>query len=391
MASNKNDYKLIAIASLAFALFSCTQSASSDDDAEVLAKLDGIAVQLDALTARLDTLTTEVEEVQVAVRSEPPGQRPCTIDEIISQVLDGCDPNQLPEDVSVSTTWCIQQGRSGSLGASYKLQAEYELDLGGGWPNVIWGKLTGNVKTPPVIGVGPVAIPLPNEIAAGGAMSLGRGLGICVDVPIRSLEAAEVAQVHALVRGVNDGGKYTRRTGRVLNYAARHTPIAEANLLGVDAGFSKTQFEAGDDSFDIADAAMERLTNGEFTSVTSSGTQIFQDPTFQELAGALELPQPVLDTIADADRIFNATKTIGQSNIATACDDFGISAAVRARFPAIANQCARFGIYPNINATLDFPGRVSNVLNRVNAMYTASGLRNFVCGNVVLSVISSDC
>src|SRR5690606_30845342 len=122
------------------------------------------------------------------------------------------------------TTYCINQGRAGSLGATFMLEPEIEIDIGAGWPNVIWGKMTGKATIPPIVPIGPVVIPLPNEIAAAGEMSLGRGIGICVDIPIRSLGAPEIAQVHALVRGVNvSGGKYARRTGRVLNYAAVRT------------------------------------------------------------------------------------------------------------------------------------------------------------------------
>lgn len=394
-----NGYKLIAIVSLTYALFSCTESANSRDP-QVLAKLDVLESKIDTLIENLTAVQQDLSaaqedlsEVQVAVRSGADGERPCTVDEVISQSLAGCDPGRLPEGVSVSTTYCIQQGRVGKLGATFKLEPELEINLGAGWPNAIWGRLTGNAKLPGFLPAGPIGVPLPNEIAAGGEASLGRGLSICVDIPIQTLAAPEVGQVHALVRGVNEsGGKYARRTGRVLNFAARRTPIAEANV-GADVVSSKMQFQDEDDSFDIADAAIDRLINGEFAPMTSGslGTRIFQDGTFQELAGALDVPQPFRDTILDPERIFSAMRTIGQSDMATVCDDFGINAAVRARFPAIENQCDRFAIYPSISNTLEFPDRVSEVRTRVFQMYTQSALHDFICENVSLSVLFNEC
>jgi len=45
--------------------------------------------------------------------------------------------------------------------------------------------------------------------AAGSAVSLGRGLNICVGIPFTALDATQLAQIHDLVRGVNETeGKY---------------------------------------------------------------------------------------------------------------------------------------------------------------------------------------
>jgi hypothetical protein len=293
----------------------------------------------------------------------------------------GCDDTLLPDGVSASTTYCINQGRAGQLGATYKLEPAFEIELGGGWPNAIWGKLTGKTKIPPVVPIGPVPVPFPNEINAGGAVSLGRGLSICVQIPITELDVAMNAQIHDLVRGVNDGGKYSRRTGRVLDYAAVRTPIATPTFVGSSGVQSKTMFQDTDDAFDVADNAMERLIDGDFLQA-ENGLMLFKDPVFQDLIASLEVPLPALDTINDPDRILGIFRTIGQSNIADTCQTMGITAASRARFPALANQCDRFGIYPNINRTLNAPNLVTNIQSNV------STLRTWMCNNIALGLFT---
>ena len=182
---------------------------------------------------------------------------------------------------------------------------------------------------------------------------------------------------------------FRSRTGPVLNYAARRTPIATANA-SIDSGYAKAAFVETDDAFDIADAAIERMIEGDFQAPVN-GAQLFNDGIFQDLVSALDVPGPVVDTINDPDRVYGILNTIGQSNVANTCQIMGISAANQARYPALANQCARFGIYPNINATLNMASYVGQVRGRVNQMYTASGLRGFMCSNIALAVFSPNC
>ena len=369
-------YKLIAVASLCYATFSCSSPVHSNTDPEILARLE-------ALQATVDSLAINLGEVHSAVQAAPAGQRACTVQEVIDQNLTACDPTQLPAGVATSSTYCIDQGRSGQLGTSFKIEPGFEIEIGGGWPNAIWGKLTGKAIIPPVIPVGPAAIPLPNEIHAGGEVSLGRGLSICVDVPISTLDPDQVAQIHDLVRGVNDGGKYLRRAGRVLNYAAVRTPVASPSFAGGSAyDYSKPLFEDTDDSFDIADAAIDRLIDGEFLQ-PQNGLLLFQDPIFQDLIMSLDVPVPAIDTINDPDRILGIFNTIGQNNIAITCQTMGITAESRARFPALANQCDRFAIYPDISRALNSANTLVNVQNSL------SSLRSWMCENISLGFFTS--
>jgi hypothetical protein len=347
----------------------------SHTDSEILERLD-------TLQATVDALTTNMTQVHTAVRAAPIGQRACTVQEVIDQNLTDCDATLMPDGVATSTTFCIDQRRSGQLGTSFKIEPGIEVEIGGGWPNAIWGKLTGKAIIPPVIPVGAVPIPLPNELHASGDMSLGRGLSICVDVPISTLEPDQIAQIHDLVRGVNDGGKYVRRTGRVLNYAAVRTPVASRTFSAANAYDSgKPMFEGADDSFDIADAAVDRLIDGEFLQ-PQNGLMLFQDPVFQDLIGALDVPTPAIDIINDPDRVLGIFNTIGQSNIANTCQTMGITDESRARFPALANQCDRFGIYPNISRSLNS----ANTL--VNVQSSLSSLRTWMCDNISLGLFT---
>lgn len=377
MDAKINGYKIIAIVAVVYGLFSCTQNANSTSDPEVLAKLD-------AIEAQLDVLMSDIGEVQTAVGSAPIGQRRCTIEEVLAEHYSDCNPDSLPDEVAVSATYCIEQGRSGTLGAAFQIEPDIEVELGGGWPNVIWGKLTGKAKIPPVIGSPPFLVALPNELSATGETSLGRGLSICVDIPVKALDPSGIAQVHDLVRGVNvESGKYARRTGRVLNYAARRTPIANADAAR-DVIFDSIPFEDAEDSFDRAETAIERMIAGNFSLNSMSGTGVFGDAVFHDLASALDVPQPALDTIADPLRIFGAMQLIGQSQILSTCDLHGITPEIRQRFPALENQCDRYGVYPNISNTLNVAGRVGNMLSAID-------LKSFICDNVTLSVLWSDC
>ena len=376
-------YKLIAVLCLSYTLFSCSDSVQSQADPQVLIKLDALEAKIDALTATLAT-------VQTAVQAAPVADRPCTVQEVIDQDYTDCDQSKVPEGVSTASSYCINQGRSGQLGGAFKIEPDGIAELGAGWPNAIWGKLTAKIKFPAAVPVGPVPVPIPNEVSAGGSVSLGRGLNICVGVPVTALDASQVAQIHDLVRGVNQtGGKYHRRTGRVINYAARRTPIAQASLASSNYS-GKPFFEDDEDSFDIADAAIEALIDGDF-QVGGRGPMVFADPVFLDLAAALDVPMPMIDTINDPERVFDVLQTIGQSNIADTCDVMGITSGSRARSPALANQCARFGLYPNINNSLNALDFVADVRSRVNSMYTASGLRSFMCNNIALAVFTPNC
>ena len=373
-------YKFIAIISLSYALYSCSDPVQSQSNSELLAKLNVMESKIDAMSSTLTTVQTAVQPHAGAVPA-------CTIEEVINQTTANCDTSRLPEEVSASTTYCIAQERGGEIGGEYSIGLNTDIDIGAGWPNVVWGKVTAKMETPVP---SPIAIPYPSQVAASGSISLGRGLEICVDIPITALEPDQVAQIHDLVRGVNEGqGPYSRRTGRLLNYAARRTPIAVANKA-LDSVSGKPAIEDGDDAFDIADAAIEKMIEGDFQAVTH-GPQLFTDPVFMDLISALEVPTPAVDTILDPERFYEAMTVIGQSNIADACTSLGISQAGRARSPALANQCARFGIYPNINNTLNSMDFIADVRGRVNSMYTASGLRSFMCSNITLAIFAPNC
>lgn len=388
MADTAFGYKAVAVVSFVIAVLSCESNSNSvAADPEVLARLDTIDQTLATLQASVDSLQTSVSSVQAAV-APAGGARQCTLEEFIDNSLpDGtCDKSQFPEGVGVSTTYCIDQGWGLELGGAYKLEANYDVDAGAGWPNVLWGKITGKAKTSvfsTTVGV------WPSEIAAGASTGLGRGLSICVDVPM-TLTQDQVNLIRDLVFGVNQSdGTYSRRTNRLLNYAARRTPVAEAtpfpNQLNKMGGLSAMAMapEDDDNAFDLVDDAIERFVNGQFNRPTNAVT-LFQDPVFTDLASSLELPSQIRDGIADPARVFEVLRPINAGNIANTCNEMGFDANLRARFPNLDTQCLRLAQLPNYTAH-------KGMTARLGSMYTASGLRNFICSNVTLALLSPNC
>lgn len=388
MADTAFGYKAIAVVSFVVAVLSCESNSNSvAADPEVLARLDTIDQTLATLQASVDTMQTSVTNVQAAV-APPGGTRQCTLEEFIDNTLpDGtCDKSQFPEGVGVSTTYCIDQGWGLELGGAYKLEANYDVDAGAGWPNVLWGKITGKAKTAmfgTTVGV------WPSEIAAGASTGLGRGLSICVDVPLEPTPE-QVSMIRDLVLGVNEqDGTYSRRTNRLLNYAARRTPVAVAtpfpNQLNQVGGMSAMAMAPEDDdkAFDVVDDAIERFVSGQFNR-PQNAVSLFQDPVFTDLASALELPSQIREGIADPARVFDVLRPINASNITATCDTMGFDAGLRARFPNLDTQCLRLAQLPNYAAH-------KAITTRLGSMYTASGLRNFICSNVTLAVLAPSC
>jgi hypothetical protein len=76
----------------------------------------------------------------------------------------------------VTATFCISQGREAGLGADWIVTADTEWEAGLGWAEVFSGEGTAEVKIP--------VFPLPSETALKTGASLGRGMDICIDLPL---------------------------------------------------------------------------------------------------------------------------------------------------------------------------------------------------------------
>lgn len=371
-------YKLIALVAVFSAVYSCSSSVSSQSERSTAAQLASLRDAVDALTAQVTTLSSQVTATAG-----------CSTEDFLAN---RCGQDELPNDISLSTTYCISQGRGVQLGATLALEMGFELEGGAGWPNVLWGKGTAKATGPVVLTAPPFV--LPSTMGGEASASLGKGLDICVDVPIAPTQEQKT-QIADLVRGVNVGSgiqaKYQRRANRLLNYAARRTPIATANFsaagsLKSTATFSRAPEEA-DDAFDIADEAAEQfLANG--FQPQARAADIMADPIFAQLATSLDLPAQLTSIIQDPQQIFAG---IQQVTTADTCTTLGIDASLRSQHPQLNAVCGRIENLPADQTVQNVAGTVAAVRNRVNAMWTASQLRTFVCSNVTLAVFAPGC
>lgn len=357
-------YKLIAIAAVGWSLYSCSNSAESVGTPWSPRALEQLQIAIAALDTRLVEMSADIAEL-----------RECSTEAFMA---DACT---LPQDASLTTTYCIEQGREAELGADLKVDLGAEIELGAGWPNVGWGKATGKATIP----VGIAIVPLPTSVGGAASTHLGRGLEICVEVPIEP-DADQLVLIQDLVRGVNvqHGGpgnaKYRRRADRLLNYAARRTPIAEANAFAnaqSKSGFVRAHaMEEADDAFDVAEEAIERFLAGEFQPQTRAGG-ILGDPIFASLAASMDLPQQVTAIISNPQQVLGRLQAVSAGN---ACANLGIDDVVRANFPNLATFCNTLAQLPADNALKNVGQNVGAVLGVVNGIRaTVTTLQNQVC------------
>ena len=354
-------YKFIAAVSLTVALFSCGSPANSGiSHRDVLNKLDAIQAQL--------------AELQVA---EDEG---CSTEAFLNGE---CAANQVPDDASAYTTFCISQGSAVDLGAEFAVSLDYGLELGGGWAEVGDVKATANLTTPVWLAPAPaVFVTVPSGYSAGGSFGIGRGMDTCVDVPIE-LSPTQVDQLVATINAANeDGAKYERRLGRVLDFAETRT-ISSLPIKPQSVGYQKFQPRWNeDDAFDIADAAVDRFLSGSFAEKPNRefGSSVFGDQIFLDLATSLDLPQHILNLIEDPLHPMHGIRPM--SNLGSVCSDGGITADVRSRFDGIDNLCATMEGLPSFVS-------IKNAFNRIPNLPTAAQVqarvRTVVCNNVVLS------
>ncbi|HJR71121.1 MAG TPA: hypothetical protein VKA43_13850 [Gammaproteobacteria bacterium] len=372
-------YKLVALVSVSAAIYSCNSPADSQ-------RGQSMPEQLQAIQEAIEQLRTEVAEIDTKIAAS----EGCSTEAFLANL---CASGELPDDVGVSTTYCVSQGRGLELGATYAIEPGGEIELGGGWPNVVWAKVSPKVGVP-IFAPTPLPIPLPTEFAGGGSTEIGQGLEICVDVPLEPT-GSQRQLIGDLIRGVNiETGiqaKYHRRTNRLLNYAARRTPIAEAQInipgaLKIQASIAQSQ-EDSDDAFDIADEAVEQFMSNGFQP-QARAIDVLNDPIFTSLAASLDLPASLADTIRDPQHVLDALQSVTP---ASACVRVGLDNTVRSRFPGVDGLCDRIEALPDDVQVRAMAERVTTTTSRVLNMFTTSGLRDFMCGNIALAVLAPDC
>jgi hypothetical protein len=357
-------YKLIAMTAVFGAMYSCSSPSNSQNDGvSTTAALGALQASIAALTEEVNALRAEVAGLET--RSEA-----CSTETFLAG---GCALGALPDDVGMTATFCFSHGVGIDLSAKYGVETALEIEGGAGWPNVGWAEATGKVSFPGG---------LPSEVAGQAAAGLGRAVDLCLDLPFQPDEAQR-AMLADLVRGVNiENGlqaKYTRRANRLLSYAAARIP---GDLNPSAAGRSAEQ---ADDSFDVADDAMDRfLADG--LQPRTLAADMMSDPIFRDLAASVDLPGPVAAVIDDPQQMLSTLRAVTP---ATACNSFGLDPTARARFGAINNLCNGIEALPADAMLKQIGSRLTTMQNAVDAIYTGSELRNFICNNVTLSFLSN--
>lgn len=376
-------YKLIALVAVSGAAYSCSQSVSSQDDSSTAAALTALQMSVETLVVQVNALSTEVAALQTAMVDTGVGA--CSTPDFLAGACD------FPDDAAVTVTYCFSQGIGVDLSAKLAIESATELDLGLGWPNVGWAKASAKANLPLMA----PGIMLPNEVAGEAGAGLGRGVDICVDVPFEPNDAQK-ALIADLVTGVNasDGiqAKYSRRADRLLNYAARRTPVAQVNngtpgAIAAQPPVSRNSAEEADDAFDLADQAVERFLANGFAAQLSAGDAL-SDPIFRDLAASVELPDQIAAVIQDPQQMLSGFRSMTPANT---CTTLGFGAQVRGRFPAIDDGCDVIAGLPSDQMLKGLGTRMTTLQNRVNLIYTGAQTRDFICDNVTLKAFTPGC
>ncbi|GIT97580.1 hypothetical protein [Sulfurovum sp. TSL1] len=250
----------------------------------------------------------------------------------------------------VTATFCMSQDRAISLGADWILQIDAEFEAGVGWAEVFSGEGTYESKIP--------AGPIPSETAISVAASKGRGLNVCVDLPIR-LGPTDTALLTELAQDINvnandfpDRGKFQRRAHRLLNYTKLRVPGVQIRT-DADPAFStlaviQEEEEGSDDEFDVSDTAVENI----FTNGLRGGNgpfAVFKNTDIKNLVASLGgLPTDITAMINDPEQIINPISDAVNSGIDNMdCASFGIDTGLRNEKPGLNKLCNRLEGLPD--------------------------------------------
>lgn len=309
-----------------------------------------------------------------------------------------------------TATFCISQGREGAVGVDWAINPYIDVELGVGWPNVLWAKADGHAEAP--IPLSPIS-PLFTELGIGGTASHGRNFDICIEVPLEAFNEAvgpegisDEQVIDNIVRQINfqrnhnpdDPGKskFQRRLGRLANYAIfrvpgttrRETPLSaqsQMSVLALDTG------DDGESEFDTIDEAIENFMSGNWQMPSNGGPVAFlKSPMVDDFRKVLEVPAPVQQAIDDPDLIIgavfdtgfmqgNATMSASDSSTpdtAAMCDAFGLNAELRSRFAGVAEYCSQFERLPTFDQTTGIFGIVDWIRARVQALPTLGAIRS---------------
>ena len=265
-----------------------------------------------------------------------------------------------PPSATTSATFCISQGRGLELGADWAGEMKLEFEGGLGWAQVGDVKITASPSLPVVvpIGIPPFAVPLPvpTEAKIGVKGGIGRMMDICIDIPI-TLSPDDEARLADIAFDINaktgnafpDKGKFQRRAGRILNYAAVRVPGNQRSIMAsVDPAAVGTTDADAEIEFDRADLAIDNLMDNGLGAISGrEGLMVFQDGNVRELLATLSVPAGVR-TFMDAPRnhIFDGLPDLSGGIRNLTCDELGVSTAMRSDRMRLDGLCNRLESLP---------------------------------------------
>jgi hypothetical protein len=298
-------------------------SSNDDDDEKHHKKIkfkDNVVTKLDLLLEKLETIEAKLG---------------C---DMTSFLAGNCDENP----ASASASFCISQGRAAELGLSYAIEAPTTWEGGLGWAEVGDFKATISPVHPTVL-FAPIGAPipiavLPNSVGIDAGGSLGRGMDICVEIPI-VLTREDTLRLEHLAIDMNTPSvlattKFQRRAGRILNYA--EIRAAPNQIL------------------DRADTAITNLLDNGWESPLDgdNGFSVFRDSKVTELLAVMELPKGVPSILSAPEQIFDTLPDVSQIDQLT-CSDFGATGSVRASRPRLDKLCTRLETLPSFDKVKD--------------------------------------
>lgn len=311
----------------------------------------------------LTVLSILTVAIKPAVAARPPDSGNNKLDEILARLE---KIEEKLDEPSTTATFCISQGRGLDLGLKWAAELKATVDAGIGWPNVGWVNAKAQPSWPTVLPFYYVPLPIPTEASLGVAGGRGRNLDICVEIPL-TLSPEDQSRLEAIARdmnaagntgdGVGEKGKFQRRAGRIINYAAVRV---RGNQLPVDSNAFVNVASDDELEFDRVDAAGENLLENGLGEV-DEGLDVFRDGNVRDLLASLELPSEVRTFMDDPERIFEGLPDLAGGFEALTCDQLGISAGMRSRRPRLDNVCERIDELPDFDTVRDAFERIDGL------------------------------
>jgi len=260
---------------------------------------------------------------------------------------------------TTSATFCISQGRALELGVDWAAELKVEIEGGLGWAEVGDLKLVGAPSFPFLLAPA-IPVPVPTDAAIGLAGGIGRGLEICVDLPV-TLSPEDQALLDELATDINaktgDGvgqkGKFQRRTRRILNYTALRVPGRQRSFsLNQNGPTALEAQENGETEFDRADAAVDEVLDNGLGAVTE-GLAVFQEANIKELLETVGIPANVKNFMRNPDQIFDGLPSVRSGVDHLTCDTLGVTLQMQGRIPALDDLCVQLNSLPKFKTVKD--------------------------------------